>query len=66
MSVGDDERSRQPSTSNMTENFGEIPELVHKDWTIHELTDTIGITYGLCQISIQNLNTCCITTKFVP
>jgi hypothetical protein len=47
----DDERSGQPSTRKMTENAEKIWELIHEGrrWTIHELAETIGIGYGVCQ-----------------
>jgi hypothetical protein len=69
VSVEDDESSGQPSTSKMTENVEIIWELIHKDhrWTIHDLADTIGIRYEVCQeILTENLNMCHIATKFVP
>jgi hypothetical protein len=65
VSVEDDERSGQPSTSKTTENVEKIWELIHKDcrWTIHELADTVGISYGVCQeILTENLNMCRIAT----
>jgi hypothetical protein len=35
--------------------------------TIHELTDTVGLSYGVCQeILTERLNMLRITTKFVP
>jgi hypothetical protein len=51
VSVEDDERSGRPSTSKTTENVEKIQELIHEDHrrTIHELTDTIGISHGVCQ-----------------
>jgi hypothetical protein len=63
VSVEDDKHSWRPSTSKTTENVGKIRELIHEDccWTIHELTDTVGISYGLCQeILTANLNIRCI------
>jgi hypothetical protein len=50
VSVEDDECSRRPSTSKMTENVEKIQELIHKDHcqTFHELADTVGISYGVC------------------
>jgi hypothetical protein len=68
VSVEDDERSGLPSTSKMTENFEKIRE-IHKDCcrTIHELADTVGISYGVCQeILTENLNMRRIAVKFVP
>jgi hypothetical protein len=58
----DDERSGWPSTRKTTENVEKIQELVHKyqHWTIHELADTVGISYGFCQILTENLNMRCI------
>jgi hypothetical protein len=51
VSVEDDERSGQPSTSKMTEDVEKIRELIHKDnrQTISLLADTTGISYGVCQ-----------------
>jgi hypothetical protein len=59
MSVEDDKRSGRPSTNKTTENIEKIQELIHKDCrqTIHELTDTVGISYGVCQeILTESLN----------
>jgi hypothetical protein len=42
-----------------TENVERILELIHKDHcqTIHELIDTVGINYGVCQgILAENFN----------
>jgi hypothetical protein len=54
-------RSGRRSTSKTTENVETIRELIHKDhrWTIHELADTTGISYGVCQILTENLNMHC-------
>jgi hypothetical protein len=64
----DDERSGRPSTSKMIENVEKIRELIHEDCgrTIHELADTVGISYGVCQILTENLNMCRIAAKFAP
>jgi hypothetical protein len=46
-----------------------IQELIHEEChqTIHELTDTAEISYGLCQeILTENLNMHHTATKFVP
>jgi ribosomal protein S25 len=46
-----------------------IRELIHEDHcrTIHELADTVGISYGVCQeILTENLNVRSIAAKFVP
>jgi hypothetical protein len=59
VSVEDDKCSEQPSTSKTTENVEKIQELIHEDScpAIHELADTIGISYGVCQeILTENLN----------
>jgi ribosomal protein S25 len=43
----------------MTENVEKIEELVNEYccWTIYELADTVGISYGVCQeILTENLN----------
>jgi hypothetical protein len=63
VSVEDDKYSGQPRSNNTTENAEKIRELIHKDHcqTIHELTDTTGISYGVCQILTGNLNMCHIT-----
>jgi ribosomal protein S25 len=55
----------------MTENVEKIRELIHKDHcqTIHELADTAGISYGVCQeilLITENLNMCRTAAKFVP
>jgi hypothetical protein len=64
VSAEDDERSG-PCSSKTTENVKKIWELIHKERrrTIHELTDTAGISYGFCQ---ENLNMRHIAMKFVP
>jgi hypothetical protein len=69
VSVEDDECSGRPSTSKMTENFEKIRELVHGDnrRIIHELEDTVGISYGVCQeILTENLNIRRIARPNVP
>jgi hypothetical protein len=37
----------------MTENVEKIKELIHEDHrqTIHELIDTVGVSYGVCKKS---------------
>jgi hypothetical protein len=58
-----------PSTGKMAENVEKIWELVHEDHrqTMHELTDTVGTSYGVCQeILAENLNMLHIAAKFVP
>jgi hypothetical protein len=58
-SLEDDERSGQSSTTKTTDNVEKIEELIHEDHcqTIHELADTVGISYGGCQgILTENLN----------
>jgi hypothetical protein len=51
VSVEDDEHSGRPSTSKPTENVEKIWEHIHEDrrQTIHELADTVGISFGVCQ-----------------
>jgi hypothetical protein len=69
VSVEDDEYSGWPSTTKTTENVEKIWELIHEDScrTIHELADTVEISYGVCQeILTENLNMCHNATKFVP
>jgi hypothetical protein len=61
VSVEDDKRSGVPSTSKTKENVEKICELIHEDrrQTIHELADTSGISYKVCQeILTENLNMC--------
>jgi hypothetical protein len=68
-SVEDDESSGQPSTSKTIQNVEKIREIIEEGHhrTIHELTDTVGISYGLCQeILTENLNMHHIAAKFVP
>jgi hypothetical protein len=50
-SVEDYKCSGRPSTSKTTANVEKIRELIHEDRrrTIHELADTTGISYGVCQ-----------------
>jgi hypothetical protein len=69
VSAEDDECSGLPSTGKMTENVEKIRELIHEDrrQAIHELADTIGTSYGVCQeILTENLNMRRIAAKFVP
>jgi hypothetical protein len=69
VSVEDDECSGQPKTSRTTENVEKTRELIDDDHhrTINELTNTSGISYGVCQeILKENLNMSHIATKFVP
>jgi hypothetical protein len=59
VSAEDDEHSGQPRTSKMTESVEKTRGLIHEDRrrTIHELADTTGISYGVCQkILTENLN----------
>jgi hypothetical protein len=60
VSVEDDEHSGRPSTSKTTENVEKSRELIHEDRrrAIHELTDTVGISYEVFQeILEENVNT---------
>jgi hypothetical protein len=69
VSVEGEERSGQQSIRKTTENVEKFQELIHEDHcrTIHELADTIGISYGVCQeILTENLNVHHIATKLVP
>jgi hypothetical protein len=69
VSVEYDERSGWPSTSKTTANVEKIRELVHEGChrTIHELADTVGISYGVFQeILTENSTMPRIATKFVP
>jgi hypothetical protein len=59
VSVEDDKRSRRPSTSKTKDNVEKIREHIHKEisQTIHELADTTGISYGVCQETLtENFN----------
>jgi ribosomal protein S25 len=61
VSVEDNERSGRRSISKTTENVEKIREFIHEDRhrTIHELADTVGISYGVRQeILTENLNMC--------
>jgi hypothetical protein len=51
VSVEDDKCSGQQRTSKTTENVEKIREHIHEEhrWAIHELTDTDGISYAVCQ-----------------
>jgi hypothetical protein len=67
VSVEDDECSGWQSTNKMTENVEKIWEVIHKyhHQIILELTDTVWISYGVCQETLtENLNMCCIAVKF--
>jgi hypothetical protein len=68
VSVEDDGRSGRPSTSKTTENVAKSrthPE--DRRRIIHELADTVVISYGVCQeILTENLNMRCIAAMFVP
>jgi hypothetical protein len=69
VSVEDDECSGLASTRKTTENIEKIRELIHEDryQTIHDFTDTVGISYGVCQkILTENLNISRLGAKFVP
>jgi hypothetical protein len=69
VSVEVDERSVRPSKNKKTENIEKIQEFVHEDHrrTIHELTHTVGISYGVChEIFAENWNMRRIAVKFVP
>jgi hypothetical protein len=68
VSAENDERSELPSTSKTTENVEEIRELIHENRrrTIHELADTLGISYGVGQFLTENLDMRRIAAKFVP
>jgi hypothetical protein len=52
-----------------TENFEKILEFIHGDRrrTIHELADTVGMSYEVCQeILTENLNMGRVAAKSVP
>jgi hypothetical protein len=68
-SVEDDEHWGRSNTSKTIENVEKILELIHEDRhrTIHELADTVGISYGACQqILAENLNMLRTAVMFVP
>jgi hypothetical protein len=68
VSVEYGELSGRPGTSRTTENVEKIRERIHEDClrTIHELADTVGISYGVCQeILTESLNMHRIAAKFV-
>jgi hypothetical protein len=68
VSLEDDERSGRPSTIKPIENVEKIPELIHEDRrrTIHEIADTAGVSYGVCEILTENLNMRRIARPHVP
>jgi hypothetical protein len=68
VSAEDDKRSRQPSTKRTIQIVTKIRELIHEDRRrkIHELADTVWITYGVCPILTENMNMRRIAAKFVP
>jgi hypothetical protein len=69
LSVEDFEHSGWPSTSKMTENVEKFWELIHEDhcWTIHELADIVGISYGVCQeILTENLTCAALPQSLFP
>jgi hypothetical protein len=68
VSAEDDEHSRLPSTTRTIENVEKIRELTNKDCrrTMHELADTVVISYGVCQILRENMNMRRIASNFVP
>jgi hypothetical protein len=52
-----------------TKNVEKIGALIHEDRRrkIHELADTVGISYGVCQeILTENLNTRRTASKLLP
>jgi hypothetical protein len=64
--VEHDERSGRSSTSRTTENVEKSRKFIDKDRsrTLHELADTVGISYGVCQeILTENLNMCRTAVK---
>jgi hypothetical protein len=65
VSVEDDELSGRPGTSKMTENVEKFENSSKDCCRInHELADTTGICYGVCQeILTENLNMCCIASS---
>jgi hypothetical protein len=61
VSAGGDECSGWPSTSKMTENIAKIREHTQEDHrqTVHKVTDTTGISYGVCQeLLTENVKMC--------
>jgi hypothetical protein len=68
VSVEDDESLGLPDSSKTIENVEKYRELIHEDHhrTIHELADTLGISYGVFQeIFTENLIMGRITVKFL-
>jgi hypothetical protein len=55
----ENERLEWTSTSKTAEEVEKIRELIHEDRrrTIHELSDTAGVSYEVCQETLtENLN----------
>jgi hypothetical protein len=58
VSVEDDKLSGQQAPAKRQKMLKKMWELINENChqTIHELTDTTGISYGVCQILTENLN----------
>jgi ribosomal protein S25 len=69
VSVEDENSPGAQARAKCEKILKKIQELIHEDHrrTIHELTDTTGISYGVCQeILREKLNMRRIAAKFVP
>ena len=69
MSVGEDPRPGRPSTSTDDNHVERVRAVIrgNRRLTVQEVADEVGISIGSChQILTENLQMCCISTKFVP
>ena len=70
MSVDDEKRSGWPSTgTTTTENVSKVRKAVLEDWqwTIHDICNIVGLSYGTCQrILLDELDVHRTAAKFAP
>jgi len=69
MSIDEDPRSGQPSTSTDDVHISAVRDLILQNChsTIREIAEDVGFSFGSCQaILIEKLNIHCIAVKFVP
>jgi AraC-like DNA-binding protein len=68
MSVGEDTRSGQPSTSTNDDHVERVCAVIHGNLclTVQEVADEVGISIGSChQIFTEKLQMCCASAKFM-
>jgi len=69
MSVGEDPRPGQPSTSTDDDHIKRVCAVIHRNrrLTVQEVTDEVGINIGSClQIFTERLQMRRVSAKFVP